>query len=107
MNMEPGNTILSAMAHQILNKPPCARTFSDNGPGRLASDVAERAGSLDVRGVIAYTAKFCDPYIGRLPHVRDVLKMEGIPFLALEGDMTMRSLGQHRTRIEAFIEMLR
>jgi benzoyl-CoA reductase/2-hydroxyglutaryl-CoA dehydratase subunit BcrC/BadD/HgdB len=56
------------------------------------------------RGVIGYTAKFCDPYIARLPGVRDALKREGIPFLLLEGDCTLRSIGQHRTRIEAFME---
>ena len=33
--------------------------------------------------------------------------MSGLPVLLLEGDCTLRSIGQHRTRIEAFVEMLR
>ncbi|MCP4138070.1 MAG: 2-hydroxyacyl-CoA dehydratase, partial [bacterium] len=59
------------------------------------------------KGVIAHTVKFCDPYLGRIPDVRNTFRDEGIPFLLLEGDCTLRSMGQHRTRIEAFIEMLR
>jgi benzoyl-CoA reductase/2-hydroxyglutaryl-CoA dehydratase subunit BcrC/BadD/HgdB len=50
--------------------------------------------------------KFCDPYLARLPAVRAELKQAGLPLLVLEGDCTLRSLGQHRTRIEAFVEML-
>jgi benzoyl-CoA reductase/2-hydroxyglutaryl-CoA dehydratase subunit BcrC/BadD/HgdB len=42
-----------------------------------------------------------------MPGVREALKREGIPFLLLEGDCTLRSIGQHKTRIEAFIEMMR
>ncbi|MGO9146767.1 MAG: 2-hydroxyacyl-CoA dehydratase, partial [Desulfomonilia bacterium] len=53
-----------------------------------------------------HTAKFCDPYLARLPYIREVFRKEGMPLLVLEGDCTMRSMGQHRTRIEAFIEML-
>ncbi|MCP4693702.1 MAG: 2-hydroxyacyl-CoA dehydratase [Desulfobacterales bacterium] len=39
--------------------------------------------------------------------VRDALRHAGIPLLLIEGDCTLRSMGQQRTRIEAFIEMLR
>ncbi len=52
--------------------------------------------------------KFCDPYLIRLPGLRKALSAEegNLPLLVLEGDCTLRSLGQHRTRIEAFVEML-
>ena len=95
------------LARDILGRPSCARTFSAERPGSLGDDVAAGAIHAGARGVIGYTAKFCDPYIARLPGVRDALKREGIPFLLLEGDCTLRSIGQHRTRIEAFIEMMR
>ena len=58
------------------------------------------------RGVIGHVAKFCDPYLARLPFVREVLSEKGLPFLFLESDLTLRSMGQQRTRIEAFLEML-
>ena len=66
-------------------------------------DEAQRCGA---KGVIAHVIKFCDPYLTRLPAVQAALKEKGLPMLVLEGDCTLRSLGQHRTRIEAFAEML-
>jgi benzoyl-CoA reductase/2-hydroxyglutaryl-CoA dehydratase subunit BcrC/BadD/HgdB len=41
-----------------------------------------------------------------MPMVREEFKKAGMPLLLLEGDCTLRSIGQQRTRIEAFIEML-
>ncbi|MDP1993175.1 MAG: 2-hydroxyacyl-CoA dehydratase family protein [Syntrophales bacterium] len=99
--------ILLNLARGILGRPSCARTFSAKRPGSLGDDVTAAAINAGARGVIGYTAKFCDPYIARLPGVQESLKREGIPFLLLEGDCTLRSIGQHRTRIEAFIEMMR
>ncbi len=101
-----GDSLLN-LARGILGRPPCARTFSAERPGGLGDEVAAAALHAGARGVIGYTAKFCDPYIARLPGVVDALKKEGIPFLPLEGDCTLRSIGQQRTRIEAFVEMTR
>ncbi|HNR88520.1 MAG TPA: 2-hydroxyacyl-CoA dehydratase family protein [Spirochaetota bacterium] len=98
---------LRAIASSLLGRTACARTFDAEHPGGLAETVVTRAREFGARAVIAYTAKFCDPYIARMPAVRDALRTEGIPFLALEGDCTLRSIGQHRTRLEAFIEMMR
>jgi benzoyl-CoA reductase/2-hydroxyglutaryl-CoA dehydratase subunit BcrC/BadD/HgdB len=104
---EGRSDLLLNLARDILQRPACARTFSAERPGTLGDDVAAGAKNAGARGVIGYTAKFCDPYIARLPGVRDSLKKEGIPLLLLEGDCTLRSLGQQKTRIEAFVEMLR
>jgi benzoyl-CoA reductase/2-hydroxyglutaryl-CoA dehydratase subunit BcrC/BadD/HgdB len=98
--------ILTHVAHELLNRPRCARTIHAERPGILAEEIVERARAAEVRGVIACTAKFCDPYIARMPAVRDALRNAGLPLLHIEGDCTMRSFGQQRTRIEAFVEML-
>jgi len=101
-----GDMLLN-LARGILGRPSCARTFSAERPGSLGDDVAAALKNAGARGVIGYTAKFCDPYIARLPGVRESLKRAGIPLLLLEGDCTLRSIGQHKTRIEAFVEMMR
>ena len=36
----------------------------------------------------------------------EALRQHDLPLLLLEGDCSLRSLGQQRTRIEAFVEML-
>lgn len=94
------------MARRILTRPPCARTFDPAAPMRIAADVVERAVACGAKGVIGHTVKFCDPYLARVPVVREALTAAGIPFLMLEGDCTLRSMEQQRTRMEAFIEML-
>lgn len=98
---------LSQLARGLLRGPRCPRTLLPMQPGAIAEEVLSRATACKARGVIACTAKFCDPYIARLPGVREVLRKAGLPMLHIEGDCTMRSFGQQRTRIEAFTEMLR
>jgi benzoyl-CoA reductase/2-hydroxyglutaryl-CoA dehydratase subunit BcrC/BadD/HgdB len=94
------------LARGLLARPPCARTVDAANAGRLAEDVADAAKACGARGVIAHFMKFCDPYLARLPAIRTALQEAGLPLLALEGDCTLRSLGQQRTRVEAFVEML-
>ncbi|MBI4964554.1 MAG: 2-hydroxyacyl-CoA dehydratase [Desulfomonile tiedjei] len=95
------------LARGLLEHPRCARTFDPSRPGKIAEDVLAEARACHAKGVIAYTIKFCDPYMSRLPAIRNVLREAGLPLLLLEGDCTMRSMGQQKTRIEAFAEMLR
>lgn len=95
------------MAKALLTRPPCARTFDPARPGKIAEDVLNQANAAHALGVIGHTVKFCDPYLERLPLIRETLKNAGMPLLLLEGDCTLRSIGQQKTRIEAFIEMLR
>ncbi len=101
-----GTEPLYALAAALLGRPACARTLSLCGPGGFADQVAQSARDAGARGVVAHVMKFCDPYLNRLPDLREALRQAGIPLLVLEGDCTLRSLGQYRTRIEAFIEML-
>lgn len=107
LKIEGSEETLSQLAREILRRPRCARTLAPMQPGMLAEEVVARAVECKARGVIACTAKFCDPYIARLPGIRETLRKAGLPLLHIEGDCTMRSFGQQRTRIEAFTEMLR
>jgi benzoyl-CoA reductase/2-hydroxyglutaryl-CoA dehydratase subunit BcrC/BadD/HgdB len=94
------------ISRSLLTRPPCARTFDPAKPLKMAADILARARASGARGVIGQTIKFCDPYLDRLPMVRETLRQAGIPLLLLEGDCNLRSIEQQRTRIEAFIEML-
>lgn len=102
----PDGPLLPWLADRMLARPPCARTLPERGGSELAALVVQGARRCGARGVVAHVLKFCDPYLARLPRVRQALRDASLPLLVLEGDCTLRSLGQHRTRIEAFIEML-
>ncbi len=95
------------LAKRTLHRPRCARTFQPFRPDGMAEDIISRAKACNAKGVIGHFVKFCDPYLTRLPAVRKAMKDAGLPLLVIEGDCTLRSMGQQRTRIEAFIEMLR
>ena len=98
--------LLLQISRSLLTRPPCARTFDCGQPLKMAEDILKRSRAAGARGVIGQTIKFCDPYLHRLPAVRETLRQAGIPLLLLEGDCSLRSIEQQRTRIEAFIEMI-
>ena len=100
------NNIFRSLAASYMEQTPCARTMDTTKPGNIAQRIVQRAKESNAKGVIGFTLKFCDPYLARIPMIRQALQKESIPFLMLEGDCTMGSMGQQQTRIEAFTEML-
>jgi len=57
-------------------------------------------------GLIFLHLKFCEPENYDYNDMREGLNSAGIPNLRLETEFTNPSLGQIRTRLEAFIEMI-
>jgi len=98
--------VFRSIALSYLTRTPCARTMDTTLPGTIAKRIVEQAKKSHAKGVIGFKLKFCDPYLARIPMIREALKQESIPFLMLEGDCTKGSMGQQQTRIEAFTEML-
>ncbi|MFH1976353.1 MAG: 2-hydroxyacyl-CoA dehydratase family protein [Pseudomonadota bacterium] len=99
--------LVESLAESLLLRPPCARTIDSAIPGKIGKILVSKAKESGARGAIGHVVKFCDPYLSRLPSIREEFQKAGIPLLVLEGDCTLRSIGQQQTRIEAFIEMLR
>ena len=107
INISSQATLFKDLAYSLINRPLCARTIDPCKPGKLSYDILEKAKKAEIDGVIAHIIKFCDPYLDRIAMIRSILKNANLPLLVIEGDCTLRSLGQQKTRIEAFIEMLR
>jgi benzoyl-CoA reductase/2-hydroxyglutaryl-CoA dehydratase subunit BcrC/BadD/HgdB len=107
LEIDGNKDLVLQISRSLMTRSPCARTFDPAKPLKMAEDILTRAQASGARGVIGQTIKFCDPYLDRLPMVRETLRQAGIPLLLLEGDCNLRSIEQQRTRIEAFIEMMR
>ena len=60
-----------------------------------------------VDGVVHYNLQFCQTYANEGSKVEKTLAKEGIPLLRLETDYSDEDAGQLRTRIDAFLEMIR
>jgi benzoyl-CoA reductase/2-hydroxyglutaryl-CoA dehydratase subunit BcrC/BadD/HgdB len=69
--------------------------------------IVEMARDLKVRGVIHYGLSFCQPYTMEAYKVEKALKAVNIPMLAIETDYSMEDVEQLKTRVEAFVEMVR
>ncbi|MHA1309853.1 MAG: 2-hydroxyacyl-CoA dehydratase family protein [Candidatus Helarchaeota archaeon] len=57
------------------------------------------------KGVINHVLKFCDPYVAHKALFKSKMQEAGIPSLEIERDYSV-NIGQLKTRIEAFIEMI-
>jgi benzoyl-CoA reductase subunit C len=64
------------------------------------------AREYDVQGAILVQQKFCDPHEIDIPSIKAALEKKDIPTLFLEFDVTV-PMGQFKTRVEAFLEILR
>lgn len=92
-----------ALARRYLSKLRCARMTGLNE--RLA-EVKELIKDYTVDGIVYTSVKFCDQHLYDVPYFMEKLQEEGIPALFLENDYTWGNIGQLKTRVEAFVEIL-
>ena len=77
-------------------------------PNRERLDhIVEMARDLKVAGVIHYGLSFCQPYTMEAFKVEKALSAAKIPMLAIETDYSLEDVEQLKTRVEAFVEMVR
>lgn len=95
--------MIKAMADRYLSIN-CA-CFTPN-TGRV-EDIIRYAKEYNADGVIYYNLQFCHTYNIEYRNVEKALKEAGIPVLFIETDYSNDDTGQLKTRIEAFMEMLK
>ena len=70
-------------------------------------DIVRLAKEYKADGVIHYNLQFCHTYATEAVQVEKRLEKEGIPLLRIETDYSDEDAGQLKTRIEAFLEMVK
>lgn len=96
---------LARIAKRYLTRIPCPSKHSDSFDRRkYLVNMVER-GKAD--GVVMLILKFCDPHDFDYPDIAKRLTEENIPHLRLETEMQPASIEQVKTRLQAFIEMLK
>ncbi len=60
-----------------------------------------------VDGIIHHSLRLCQLYDMELNKVASVLKDKGIPFLSIHTDYSLEDVEQIKTRVEAFLEMIK
>ncbi len=68
-----------------------------------------RAMVKDLRadGVIHYSLMFCQPYEHEAIKIEKTLRHDGTPMLSIATDYSMEDVEQLKTRVEAFVEMIK
>jgi len=103
---ENGGTVeeqLGAIAERYMNIHCACFTPNDE---RL-DDIVRLAKEYQVDGVVHYNLQFCHTYANEAVKVERALEKEGIPLLRIETDYSDEDVGQLRTRVDAFLEMIR
>ena len=83
---------------------PCAVVSPNN---RRMEQVAETIDEWNADGYVSITLHSCNPFAVETENLRRVCESKGIPLLHIQTDFTPGDEGQIRTRIEAFLEMIR
>jgi benzoyl-CoA reductase/2-hydroxyglutaryl-CoA dehydratase subunit BcrC/BadD/HgdB len=69
--------------------------------------IIEMVKTYKADGVIHYGLQFCQPYIIESMSVEKDLQSKGIPVIRIDTDYSMEDVGQLKTRVEAFVEMIK
>jgi benzoyl-CoA reductase subunit C len=99
----PNLTPIEAISQRYLNNQPCARMMPSE---KRFDTVLEMVKDYRVQGVVSQIIRYCVPYAHDQPLLRERLEKHGIPVLELDVEYGMAGMGQIRTRVQAFLEML-
>jgi benzoyl-CoA reductase/2-hydroxyglutaryl-CoA dehydratase subunit BcrC/BadD/HgdB len=69
--------------------------------------IEEMKAKYHADGVIHYGLQFCQPYLMEAIPVEKALTAKHIPTLRLETDYSSEDTGQIKTRVEAFVELMK
>ncbi len=95
---------IHAIADRIIKRPICAAKHNPLvDRGAYLKEMIQDTGA---HGVIFLMIKFCDPHSFDYPYLKESVDQLKVPHLLLETEMDNPSLGQIKTRIEAFMEMI-
>jgi len=99
---------LQGLAVGYLNRTPHgALPYLDLDTDRRIKRLKELIQTFKAQGVIYHTLRYCDPYTFKAKETKDILQKEGIPLLEIHTEYAGSDLEAIRTRVEAFVEMLK
>jgi len=112
MAPESGDPV-DALSRRYLGGINCPKTYRNNKAGTFEGDIAARfydigrfAKDFKADGAILYTYKFCDPFGFEVPARKAYYESIKVPLLYLEDLYSAGTIGQLKTRIQAFLEMI-
>ena len=91
-----------------LNRTPHgALPYLDLKSDQRLKKLYESIDTYKAQGVIYHTLRYCDPYTFKAKETKDVLAERNIPLLEIHTEYAGSDVEAIRTRVEAFVEMLK
>lgn len=90
------------LANRHMNVDCACFTPNNERPENILNLVKEQSAD----GYIHYALQFCTPFMMEAFKVKRSTEEKEIPFLKIETDYSQEDIGQIKTRVEAFVEML-
>lgn len=100
LSIEP----IKAIAQRYLQRSSCPRM---QGVQFRIRDIINKVQYYNCHGVICHALKFCDLVQADIPRLQKELEQNSIPFLLLERESLTENTGQLKTRVQAFIEIIK
>ncbi len=97
---------LDGLTTRYLDKVMCPRTYRGGEPKERFGHILDYARGFNANSVILYIIRFCDTHAYDVPDLRDYLREAALPVLHLEDDYSLTTIGQLRTRVQAFLEIV-
>jgi benzoyl-CoA reductase subunit C len=111
--VDEGGNPIKALARRYLDKINCPKTYRENKTGTFQEDIVARFGDIGAYarefkadGAILYVYKFCDPFGFEVPARKAYYESIKVPLLHIEDLYSAGTIGQLKTRIQAFLEMI-
>jgi benzoyl-CoA reductase/2-hydroxyglutaryl-CoA dehydratase subunit BcrC/BadD/HgdB len=98
--------MFNALSERYLMASTCPCFTSEHGNEDRINWLMDRIKEYRVDGVIYYVVRGCVLYAMEYARVKRVLDRMGLPVYYLDTEYTREDVGQMKTRVEAFLEML-
>jgi benzoyl-CoA reductase/2-hydroxyglutaryl-CoA dehydratase subunit BcrC/BadD/HgdB len=98
--------MLDAISERYLMACTCPCFTSEHGNEDRINWIIDRIKEYKVDGVIYYVVRGCILYAMEYQRIKNVLDKMNIPVYYLDTEYTREDVGQMKTRVEAFLEML-
>ena len=98
--------MLNAIAERYLMASTCPCFTSEDGNEDRINWLLNKTKEWNIQGVIYYVIRGCMLYAMEYTRVKKVMDSKGVPVYYLDTEYTREDVGQMKTRIEAFLEML-
>jgi benzoyl-CoA reductase/2-hydroxyglutaryl-CoA dehydratase subunit BcrC/BadD/HgdB len=98
--------MLNAIAERYLMASTCPCFTSKDGNEDRINWILNKIKEWNIQGVIYYVVRGCILYAMEYTRIKKVLDRIGVPVYYLDTEYTREDVGQMKTRVEAFLEML-